>query len=49
MKFFQDYTLGGWGGLTKTGASPTGDINVTTSGVGTGEQFYFIIEMRKTF
>lgn len=49
MKFFQDYTLGGWGGLTKTGTNPTGDITIRTNGVGTGEQFYFIIEMRKLF
>jgi len=49
MKFFQDYTLGDWGGLTKTGANPTGDIRIQASGMSNLDTYFFIIEMRKIF
>ncbi len=48
-RFFQDYTLGGWGGLTATGTNPTGDIRVQASGLDSGRMYFFIIEMRKLF
>jgi len=49
MKFFQDYTLGDWGGLTATGTNPTGDIRIQASGMSDLDTYFFIIEMRKLF
>ena len=46
---FHDYTIGDWGGLPKDGANANGDIVANVSGMGNGEAYSFIIEMRKIF
>tara|TARA_R100001224_G_scaffold71634_3_gene43616 strand:+ start:113 stop:583 length:471 start_codon:yes stop_codon:yes gene_type:complete len=46
---YQDYTRGDWGGITKEGANATGDIVCDVSGMGDGEAYTFIIDMRKIF
>jgi len=45
-----DFTLGGWGGLTKEGTNATGDLKVLAASMGTSnEQVSIVVEMRKIF
>ena len=46
---FHDFTIGGWGGLPKDGANANGDIVANVSGMGNGEAYSIIIEMRKGY
>jgi len=46
---FHDFTIGDWGGLPKDGANANGDIAANVSGMGNGEAYSIIIEMRKAF
>jgi hypothetical protein len=45
-----DFTLGGWGGVTKEGTNATGDLLVQSASMSTsGEQTTIVVEMRKIF
>lgn len=46
---FHDFTIGGWGGLPKDGANANGDITANVSGMGNGEAYSIVIEMRKGY